>query len=430
MIYDNRFKAEASGTRTPDCEPLKEDIRAEALVVGGGFAGLFAALRLAEAGRDVVLLEKTICGGSSSGQSAGFLTPNSEEDFQKLVQKHGEEKAKLIYQVPLKGVELIVNTLKKHGFDCDFRKQDSLYFSNNPSHNSQIEEEAETLADNDIPHRLLDRKGLQKVHPGRDYLMGLISPGSYGINPFAFCQEMKRLLLEKGVRIYENSEVHRLEGQRAHTHLGSVTAEHIIVCIDKLKEELNEDFSRHYYHVQTYLSMSEPLSDEEMKALFPKEELMCWDTRWDYIHYRPVGGNRILIGGSSPWTAYSPRPTYSPRVISSFIERLKKSFPAIKDVAFNYYWSGMIDVTKDFVPIVDYDRKNRSVQYVMGCAGLNWAAYCGDYAARRVIDPQGAEDLSEFLRARREFTVSTGWQKILGKRLSFFISHVYGLLAE
>lgn len=429
MIYENWLHMGSLPIKTEYCQPLKTKIKTDYLVIGGGFAGLHAALRLVDSGKKVVLLEKGICGSGSSGESGGFLTPDSEEDFGKLVKLYGKEKAKMIYSIPKKGVGLIVNTATKYRFKCGLRKnQDSLYFSTKPSHNHVIEEEAEAREENGLPYELLSKNKLKKVHPGKGYLMGLRCSGSYGVNAFVYCQEMKALLVKKGVKIYEDSEVHRIKGNTVKTHVGSVDAKKIIICIDKLKAEINEELSKKYYHIQTYLAVSEPLDKKEMRSLFPDGELMCWDTKWDYIHYRPISNNRILIGGSSAWTAYLPKRRYSSSVIESFIKNLKKAFPEIDDVEFNDYWSGLIDVTKDLVPIADYDEKNRSIQYAMGCAGLNWAAYCGDYLARRAIDEKGTEDLSEFLGSKRKFFVSDEVQKVLGKRVSFFINHIHQLL--
>jgi gamma-glutamylputrescine oxidase len=47
-------------------------------LIGGGAAGLAAAARLMGTGKKVVLLERNICEGSSTGKSAGFMTPDSE----------------------------------------------------------------------------------------------------------------------------------------------------------------------------------------------------------------------------------------------------------------------------------------------------------------------------------------------------------------
>lgn len=429
MIYENWLHTGSLPIKTPHCAPLKENIRADFLVIGGGFAGLHAALRLTESGKKVVLLEKTICGGSSSGKSGGFLTPESEKDIRQLIMSYGKEKANKIYKIPFDGVNLILSTIKKYKLNCDLRKQDSIYLSIKKSHDYKIEEEQETREELGMPSEFLDEKKLQKVHPGEGYTMGLTYPGSWGINSFAYCQEMKNLLIKRGAKIYESTEVHKIEWNTAKTHLGSVTAKEILICIDKMKSEFNDEVSEKLYHVQTYLAVSEPLSKEEMLLLFPKgKELMCWDTRLEYAHYRPVAGNRILIGGSTGKAAYYPTYYYSEKPIQKFIDEFKKRFPKLKHINFTHYWAGLIDLTQDFEPIIDYDKKNKSIQYALGCAGLNWAAYAGDYIARRAIDPKSVADLSEFTRLDRKFLFSPYLQKIFGKRTTFGLSHLKELL--
>ncbi len=424
MIYENWLFTGSLAIESKPCPPLNKKIKTDCLVIGGGFAGLHAALRLADAGKDVVLLEKGICGSSSSGQSGGFLTPESEEDTLILIKKYGKESAEKISKIPEKGVDLIVETAKKYKFNCDLRKQDSLYLSIKKGHDEIIREDEKTKKESGINYKLLNKNELSKIHPGKGYTLGLKSPGSYGINSFAYCQEIKNLLIKKGVKIFEGSEVNNITKNSAITHLGEVTAKDIIVCMDKMKKEFNQDLSKEYYHFQTYLAVSEPLSDEEVKTIFPKEELMCWDTRFNYIHYRLIEKNRLLVGGSSKSTVYSSKIHHFPSVINSFIDDLKKRFPTLNDVKFPYYWSGLIDITRDLTPIADYDPYNKSIQYALGCAGLPWAAYCGDYLARRVINPKGTEDLSEFLGIRRKYFLGKFFQKIFGKKITFALNHL------
>ncbi len=428
MLYENWLHTSSPELKTHYCPPLKENLSTECLVVGGGIAGLHSALRLINNGKKVILLEKTICGGSSSGQSAGFLTPETEEDMRQLINKHGIKKAKLLYNVPFEGVNLIVNTIKKYKFKCDLRKQDSLYFSTKKNHDKFIEEETNVRKEMKLPYQSLNEKGLTKNHPGIGYRKGIKYSGSYGINSFAYCQEMRNLLIKKGVKIFESTEVTGIEKNIAKTHLGSVRAKSIVICIDKMKKEFNDEISKKFYHLQTYLAVSEPLSDKEMKSIFPNGELMCWDANLAYIHYRPINGKRLIVGGSSLWAATHSQENHSSKIIQSFIDTLKKRFPKIKKLDFNYYWSGLIDVTQDLTPIADYDRNNKSIQYSMGCAGLNWAAYCGDYLAKRIISPKETKDLSEFLGANRKFFIPVWLQKIVGKRITFAISNLREML--
>ena len=126
MIYENWLRNGSLEIKSPFCPNLEGNISTDCLVIGGGFAGLHAALRLVEGGKGVVLLEKSICGGGASGQSAGFLTPESEKDLRQLIDKYGKKQAEILYKIPREGVRLILETAKKYKFSCDLRKQDSL----------------------------------------------------------------------------------------------------------------------------------------------------------------------------------------------------------------------------------------------------------------------------------------------------------------
>ena len=58
------------------CPPLRGDINADVVVVGGGFTGLWTAYFLTQAKPDlkVVILEQDICGGGPSGRNGGFAS--------------------------------------------------------------------------------------------------------------------------------------------------------------------------------------------------------------------------------------------------------------------------------------------------------------------------------------------------------------------
>ncbi len=97
------------------------------VIVGGGFAGVAAAIEFLKSGHKVVLIDKNIVGGSSSGRSAGFLTPDSELELHQLVRRYGVKAAAEIWQAPLRGIERLVASIKKHDIQCGLLKQDSLF---------------------------------------------------------------------------------------------------------------------------------------------------------------------------------------------------------------------------------------------------------------------------------------------------------------
>ena len=112
------------------------------LIVGGGFSGVSAAAEFLKKGYKVVLIEKNILGGSSSGRSAGFLTPDSELELHQLVRRYGPEAAKEIWDAPCRGIERIVGGIKKYDIECGLLEQDSLFLGLGKHGKEAVESEA------------------------------------------------------------------------------------------------------------------------------------------------------------------------------------------------------------------------------------------------------------------------------------------------
>ena len=70
----------ATASPGPDCSALSTPRRAQAVVIGAGYTGLSAALHLAQAGRDVVVLESAQIGACASGVNGGQVIPGVKHD--------------------------------------------------------------------------------------------------------------------------------------------------------------------------------------------------------------------------------------------------------------------------------------------------------------------------------------------------------------
>lgn len=405
-------------------KPLVDTIETDYLVVGGGMAGLHAALTLVKAGKKVVLLEKNICGGSSTGKSAGFLTPDSELELAQLERRYGKNQARELWKVASDGIEQIVYTIKKYKIVCDFHKQDSLFLGIGKSGIDDVESEAEARKKLGFTYKVYSKKDLNQVIGGNQYRSGIRYSDTYAINPLLYAQGVKKVLLKKGVKIFESTEVKRITGQVAKTHLGSVYAKKIVVCIDKITDEFST-LASESYHAQTFLSVSEPLSEKEVKKLFPNQNLLCWDSKLVYSYFRLTGDNRILLGGGTALTTFAPNDITTPEIINGIISDFKKKFPQLENLQFIQYWPGRIDTTKDLMPIIDTEKGNKNNMYVIGCVGLPWAAFSGMFAAKRLLNPKYKENFSLFFSAKRNYLIPKFAQKILGKMITFSLNNLY-----
>jgi gamma-glutamylputrescine oxidase len=380
------------------CPPLNRDIRCDVLIVGGGFAGVSAAAEFVRKGHRVVLLEKNILGGSSSGRSAGFLTPDSELELNQLVRRYGPEAAKDIWDAPTSGIERIVSGIKKFNIECGLLEQDSLFLGLGKHGREEVESEGESRKSIGFTDQTIYQgDALKGVLGGEGYAAGIRYTGTYGVNPLLCLQGFKDVLIDNGMQVFESTEVVRLEGHTAFTRGGSVTADHIIIAVDKLKEEISP-LADEVFHAQTFLSVSEPLTDRDLIRLFPSgKQMQCWDSKLVYTYFRLTGDNRLLVGGGTAVTTYLKEAYNNHRIISRVIKGFKKHFPFLEDLAFIQFWPGLIDATRDLLPIIVRPPDQPHLHFVLGSVGLPWAAFTGGFAARNVLG-EADEDYKKYYR--------------------------------
>lgn len=187
MLLQNWWYTTLLGTDDPIEPPLAADVKADVVVVGAGMAGLSAALRLSESGRAVVLIDRNICGGSTSGKSAGFLTPDSELELSQILRRFGVEGARHLWDVPVQGIALITSTVREHAIACDLQRQDSLFLANDRSGIADVREEVEARQRLGYPVTEYTAAQVAKVIGSDRFYAGVRYSETYGIDALRYC---------------------------------------------------------------------------------------------------------------------------------------------------------------------------------------------------------------------------------------------------
>ena len=101
---------------------LQGEVQCDVLVVGAGFSGLHTALRLAEAGLQVIVLEASRVAWAASGRNGGQAILGWSCDMPPLEKALGIEGARRLWD----GMAWAANELRelpqRHAFDCDYRR--------------------------------------------------------------------------------------------------------------------------------------------------------------------------------------------------------------------------------------------------------------------------------------------------------------------
>ena len=427
MLLQNWWYTSLLGKPYHKIDSLREHISCDVLVVGGGMSGVSAAHALMNKGLKVVLIEKNILGGSSTGKSAGFLTPDSELELSQLIRRFGVNGAKELWEVPVKGISLIKQNVEKYNLDCDFQKQDSLFLGIGKSGWQDVQDELESRNKAGFESKIYNEQELKNIIHATGYSGAVSYANTYGISGLQYCQAMKNILTDAGIQVYEATEALRIEDHTVFTHAGSVKADKIIICIDKMTHSFSH-FADDVFHAQTFLSISEPLSDKEIESIFPSgQKFQCWDSTLVYSYFRLTGNNRMLLGGGSAFTTFLSKEVHSATVIDEVITKFKQFFPSLNHLKFIQYWPGQIDTTRDLLPTLVRDDKTPYLHFCFGVVGLPWASFCGNFLAECVLGTNVPEQKKyfEYFSSRRPFAFPIWIEKMFGKPVLFSLDNYW-----
>jgi gamma-glutamylputrescine oxidase len=279
-------------------QPLRQSIQADVVVVGGGMAGLSAAQSFHEKGKSVVLLEQYYCGGGASGKSSGFITPNSELGLHNLVRELGPMAAKKLWEFVKSGVSHIEDNIKKFNMVCDDEILDTCIVANSKKKFKEIEIEHEAFKKFAYDSHLYQQAGVRGIIGSDTYFGAQVYDSTFGIDAYLYCQGMKDILQKQGVQIYEETPVINVGQSGVETTHAQVRADHIVICVDRFLPQFETSLGKKVSHVPTFIMVSEPLTDHDIKKIFPQKNMLVWDTDMIYQYFRIIQNQRFLIGGS------------------------------------------------------------------------------------------------------------------------------------
>jgi len=404
----------------PETQPLRTDKQTDVVVIGGGMAGLSAADAFARKGKKVIVVEAYYCGAGATGKSSGFIGPNAELGLTEMVERYGKDAGKTIWEMIIKdGVDYIRNNISTHNLACDYTEQDSLEVATTQKDLKTLYEEAEQLHQFGYESTRISQSELAQYLTSKSYHGGITYPHTFGMSAYKYCQGMKNVLISQGVEIYEETPALTINEHSVTTAHGTIEADHIIVCADRSIPDLGK-LTDTLYHFQNFIIMSQPLSQQQIQAIFPAKRYMVWDTELIYNYYR-MTQDRLLFGGGSLLYAYRSNESHTTYMYTKLRNSLEKAYPGL-NIQFEQMWSGLIGVSKDIAPLTGTDKDVPSIYYIGGTAGLPVAAMLGNYAAEVVIDK--ADTLRDYFSPYRSFAIQGPVQNILGKKISFALSHL------
>ncbi len=361
----------------PDRAPLEGGISSDFAIVGGGFTGLWSAIRLAEAvpGARIVVLEAREVGFGASGRNGGFAMTMVGRSLHDLVRKVGPAGARRVHLEMVAALGEIERFCADEAINCQLSHPGILTVSSGPEQDLRVEQDlraARRCGLDDFREvigpecwEMVRAHGVRRGHFEEHGLL---------LDPAALARGLRDAAERRGVEVFEHTPVTRLDARPYRVQLatprGQVDSRQVLVATNAYARVVPQ-LRRYLFTVCAYITLSAPLSEEQWARVGWAKGMGIEDKRIMPHFHRPTADGRILWGGrDAPLLAGPPDPARDsdPRIFRRLEETFRQTFPQLSDVPLEHGWGGPVGGTVACIPHAGWLERGR-VLYALGYSG-------------------------------------------------------------
>jgi glycine/D-amino acid oxidase-like deaminating enzyme len=378
--------------------PLAGDVRADVVIVGAGFTGLWTALHLTDRdpSLDVVVLEAAVVGHGASGRNGGFVDPSLTHGIHNGLAHFPDEIDELV-RLGAENLAELTAFVHDHAIDCHLAPVGAIDVATAAWQLAELEEGVAAYERASERVELLDADAVRKEVDSPTYLGGLHRPDGGGlVDPGALARGLARVATERGVTIHEGSPVAELTahgtGVVARTPGGRVVADRAVIATNAYSHQLLPGLGRWFVPVYDHVLLTEPLSAEQLGRIGWERRQGLSDAGNQFHYYRLTPDDRILWGGYDAIYRYGSKvgARYDHRraTYDLLARNFRTTFPQLADVRFERWWGGAIATTTRFTATFGDALGGRAV-WALGYTGLGVATtrFAGRVLTDRLLDP-------------------------------------------
>ena len=369
LWLDEALVADAGGA----APALAGDVKADVCIVGGGYVGLWTALELRERdpGIDVVVVEADVCGGGASGRNGGFVL-SWWAKFKTLRALYGDEEALRVAEASADAVTEIGAFCEREGIDAHFRPDGWLWTATSDAQRGAWKA---TLAALDAvgasPFEELSPEEAARRGGSSMHVAGVLEPTAATVQPALLVRGLRRVALERGVRIFERTRMTRLEPWGVRVEAGRVAAERVVLATNAWAAAVRE-LRRSLVVIASDMVATEPFGERLARDGWA-DGVAISDSRLLVNYFRSTLDGRVAFGRGGGTLAFSGRvgsafDGESPREDDVAAE-WRRLYPQFADVPIAASWTGPIDRSVTSLPFFGRLRAHPHVAYGVGWSG-------------------------------------------------------------
>ena len=369
----------------PDSSSTKQlPIEVDALVVGSGYTGLAAALTLARASRDVLVVDRARIGEGASTRNAGMLSGNLKPTLASLTRRLGGAQARAIYQEAAAARSFLHALIEDEGIKCDCVPAGRYTPATNPKEYEALARQADELGRTlNVPTYAVPRAQQSNEIGSDSFFGGVVNEEVWSFHPGLFHQGLLKRTRLAGARVHGMTEVTKIsQGEHrllVETNQGFIAARNVVVATNGYTTPALAWWQNRVIPIRGRVVSTAPIGNNLMRELIPKGRVVVEGNRL-FHYFRPSpDGTRLLAGGRYGGSQARPE-----RGLNRIRQRLKTVFPEIGDIELEHDWHGYTAFTRDLLPHIG---EREGVHYAMGFCGSGtvWGTWLGTKVALKIL---------------------------------------------
>ena len=332
-------------------------------IVGAGFTGLWSAYYLKRLAPElkICVLERDGVGYGASGRNGGWCA-GSLTGTNAAYEKKAKGGALAMMRAMHDTVDEVGRVAQFEGIDCEFAKGGALYVAVNAAQSKTLQK----MARDDLDHgadpadvQVLNAQDARSRLNIANIREGLYFPNCAAIHPFKLASGLARVVAERGVSIFEQTDVVEIGNKYLKTTNGTVKAGAIIRATEGYGSTI-KGHERAIAPIHSTMIMTQAFSDAQWDEIGLRHREVFADGRNLFFHGLRTEDGRMALGGlgalyrlGSSTQLHQPTIAASAARLKSLAETL---FPSLGPIEIVHQWAGAVGVPRDQVPSVGFDK--------------------------------------------------------------------------
>ncbi len=386
-------------------QPMTGDLtdvptRIDVAIIGAGYAGLSAAIELADLGLRSVVLEAGDPGQGASTRSGGAISGgvNVGKSVSGKSLDPNSDLSRAMLSDASDAFGLIDRLIEREKIDCFWQKKGRFVGAWTDKHFKAQAARVELLNSAAGSGCVMVPRERQREEIASDYYYGgMVVERAGKLHPALYYKGLLDAAHQRGVTICAQAPAGRIEREgatwRITTSRGVVVADSVMIATNGYTGDVTPRLKRRLVPIASHIIATEELDPSLAATLIPKGRSLS-DTRRILCYYRmSPDGKRMIFGGRASFMPITPEVS-APILHGYMIDR----FPQLKGVRVTHAWTGNVAFSLDAVPHMGVDE---GMHYALACngSGVAMMTYLGWATARKiakVANASSAFDREEF----------------------------------